>query len=673
MNVRIAIFVFLSLILAPGSSWSQNIPRTPRPGWKDSYSVGGKCYCDSTFDHNIGSVQVSTPQGSMTVRAACEIVNATAPGVNFADAVYNDIQCGNGPANDAGDEDYCPGRVDQGKAGCLTIGPKWDPAAFTNVAVPEEDTPPSDPFPNIPRTPRPGWKDSYSVGDKCYCDSNYDHGIGSVLVDTPAGMLTIPQACELVNEDAPSISMADALYNDVQCGNGPANNAGDEDYCPGRVDLGKAGCLEMGPKWDPAAFAPAPPPEDPVEVDPVEEDPVDGDDQGASDDQEASDGGTNDGDQGEETQPAPTRRVIIGPAQKSDDIELGSSLNSPDLETDKTVQIRWTVPDGIEPIDTVAKASLQFVSDRKQNKTGDLTMRLVNTDGFQTFGRFPGGMLLSPAVTARAEGLWLDNEAVTEFGDIADALNAWISIHGAISPGDVLTLQLTGSGATRYIVQGTVAIAIDAGASSDSVGSNEDNDGSNVVPTDPTLPSDPEADDGASIGGEQDPSPSDPVDTGSTVSFQAETEDALDDLEFGSNIRSNDLETNFTLLVRLTVKGLDQPVSQVDQARVEFVSDRRQNGQTILMFDAYNSKLSLPLKPRSGNELVGVMQTATVNRTYADNETVNDLADLAPLINAFIERNGPLRNGDKITLQIKDEGKTRYIVSETMRLELVGR
>lgn len=39
------------------------------------------------------------------------------------------------------------------------------------------------------------------------------------------------------------------IYNDVQCGNGPANDAGDEDYCPGRVDIGKEGCVQIGPTW----------------------------------------------------------------------------------------------------------------------------------------------------------------------------------------------------------------------------------------------------------------------------------------------------------------------------------------------------------------------------------------------------------------------------------------
>jgi len=42
----------------------------------------------------------------------------------------------------------------------------------------------------------------------------------------------------------------DPIYNDIQCGNGPANDAADEAGCPGRVDLGSGGCDEIGPRFD---------------------------------------------------------------------------------------------------------------------------------------------------------------------------------------------------------------------------------------------------------------------------------------------------------------------------------------------------------------------------------------------------------------------------------------
>jgi|GEM_PF-2106086 len=101
-----------------------DVERSPGNNWSDSYSVDGKCYCATTFDHAIGTYEVETPVGTRTVREICDAIG---PGPGLGDnPVYNDIQCGNGPANDAGDEDYCPGRVDQSDAGCCTVGPKWD-------------------------------------------------------------------------------------------------------------------------------------------------------------------------------------------------------------------------------------------------------------------------------------------------------------------------------------------------------------------------------------------------------------------------------------------------------------------------------------------------------------------------------------------------------------------
>lgn len=96
----------------------------PRPNWKDSYSIDGKCYCDTTYDHNIGGIMVDGPDGRITVREACDLVG-DGPGPEEDRVYYNDIQCGNGPANDQLDEQVCPGRVDMGKAGCKVSGPKW--------------------------------------------------------------------------------------------------------------------------------------------------------------------------------------------------------------------------------------------------------------------------------------------------------------------------------------------------------------------------------------------------------------------------------------------------------------------------------------------------------------------------------------------------------------------
>ena len=97
-----------------------------------------------------------------------------------------------------------------------------------------------------------GWADSYSVLDKCYCSTTFDHGIGELEVETPVGTRTVRQVCEALGE-GPGIGRGDAarpIYNDIQCGNGPPNDAGDEEDCPGRVDIGRDGCGHIGPRWD---------------------------------------------------------------------------------------------------------------------------------------------------------------------------------------------------------------------------------------------------------------------------------------------------------------------------------------------------------------------------------------------------------------------------------------
>jgi hypothetical protein len=95
------------------------------------------------------------------------------------------------------------------------------------------------------RLPNPGtWGDSYSVGNSCYCATTYDHEIGPILVDTPLGVMSIKEVCELLGE-GPGIE-GRPRYNDIQCGNGPANNAGDEEVCPGRIEHQKNGCRYIG-------------------------------------------------------------------------------------------------------------------------------------------------------------------------------------------------------------------------------------------------------------------------------------------------------------------------------------------------------------------------------------------------------------------------------------------
>ncbi|MBX2847959.1 MAG: discoidin domain-containing protein [Acidiferrobacterales bacterium] len=100
--------------------------------------------------------------------------------------------------------------------------------------------------------PKPSWKDSYAVDGVCYCDSNgYDHGLDTKTANTPIGVQNVVDICEQIEEVLGEGSTSGRIpYNDIQCGNGPANDAPDEAGCPGRVDIGPDGCDQIGPKWD---------------------------------------------------------------------------------------------------------------------------------------------------------------------------------------------------------------------------------------------------------------------------------------------------------------------------------------------------------------------------------------------------------------------------------------
>lgn len=104
---------------------------TVRSSWSDSYSVGNACYCESTFDHSVGDIQVVTPLSSttMTVRQVCDLLGPGPGSTNRPK--YNDVQCGNGPPYAStpvkvSDEISCPGRVEYGIEGCKYVGPKWN-------------------------------------------------------------------------------------------------------------------------------------------------------------------------------------------------------------------------------------------------------------------------------------------------------------------------------------------------------------------------------------------------------------------------------------------------------------------------------------------------------------------------------------------------------------------
>lgn len=115
-----------SLLLSPLALMFSGVAHgvTPVISWADSYSTAGQCYCATTFDHEAADISVQTPQGIFTTSQICERIGP-GPGIG-SNPVYNDLQCGHGPPNNAIDEVLCPGRVDQGEAGCFILGPTWN-------------------------------------------------------------------------------------------------------------------------------------------------------------------------------------------------------------------------------------------------------------------------------------------------------------------------------------------------------------------------------------------------------------------------------------------------------------------------------------------------------------------------------------------------------------------
>ena len=138
-------FQFLLLpLIASASIYANNAEA--KPGWADSFSSGGKCYCDSNFDHGLGGMQADTPQGKMNMKDVCDLVGKPSSGGDKQ--YYNDIQCGNGPANEMWDEKDCPGIPDDSLKGddkykkgakCQEKGPKWDFGGQEAEELPEAE------------------------------------------------------------------------------------------------------------------------------------------------------------------------------------------------------------------------------------------------------------------------------------------------------------------------------------------------------------------------------------------------------------------------------------------------------------------------------------------------------------------------------------------------------
>jgi len=171
----------------------------------------------------------------------------------------------------------------------------------------------------------------------------------------------------------------------------------------------------------------------------------------------ADDGGTG----GEPT-------AFIATAGPADDQEIGSGAASSDLETDKTIVVRLSVPDGVENVTEVSSALLSFVSDRAQSGSTTLTIGIKENKTLIPFSAFPTTV---GETEVDINDPWADDEQIENVVDLADLVNALIETSGPLSSGDYINLVITGEGATRFIVQGTVEldVSVPAAASAQAI------------------------------------------------------------------------------------------------------------------------------------------------------------------------------------------------------------
>jgi hypothetical protein len=170
-------FSLLLLFLPFGYSQNWN----PQPNWKDSYEANGHCWCESTFDHDLDDKKVLINGVPYSVVDICDELENHPDYRTFDndDPAFNDIQCGNGPFNNAADESGCPGRVDLGSSGCDQIGVTWDMDWLAGRQRFKGDTPP-DPLAIPGRIEAENFIVDSGLKTESHNDQGGSQGIGSI-------------------------------------------------------------------------------------------------------------------------------------------------------------------------------------------------------------------------------------------------------------------------------------------------------------------------------------------------------------------------------------------------------------------------------------------------------------------------------------------------------------
>ncbi|MEO0662452.1 MAG: hypothetical protein AAFZ87_13025, partial [Planctomycetota bacterium] len=111
-------------------------------------------------------------------------------------------------------------------------------------------------------------------------------------------------------------------------------------------------------------------------------------------------------------------------------------------------------------------------------------------------------------------------------------------------------------------------------------------------------------------------------------------------------------------------------VTSVDEALVSWVSERGQGGSSTLTFQVEDSLDAEDFG--TGKSFVGGTETATINGSWSDGQTITNVVDLADQLNALIAAQGPLNAGDTINVQITGAGTTRYIEQASAVIAISG-
>lgn len=170
-----AILLFLFLVTGYSQNWN------PQPNWKDSFEANGHCWCESTFDHDLDDKKVLINGVPYSVVDICDELENHPDYRAFDndDPAFNDIQCGNGPFNNAADESGCPGRVDLGSSGCDQIGITWDMDWLAGRERFMGDTPP-DPLAIPGRIEAEDFIVDSGLKTESHNDQGGSQGIGSI-------------------------------------------------------------------------------------------------------------------------------------------------------------------------------------------------------------------------------------------------------------------------------------------------------------------------------------------------------------------------------------------------------------------------------------------------------------------------------------------------------------